>query len=217
VIILLHGLGGTGLSMSYQARMLQKAGYNVLMPDLRAHGDSEGDTVTGALEVNDVLGALDYLRTRRDVDADQIGILGVSYGALVALRAASETQAIRAVVLESIGPARLEDHGGRPTTLRRWINLPFNWLLYRLFDFMSGVGDCEGVLGSLHLIFPRPVLFISTGRGKERYFMRAFHEAARQPKAILEVPKASHGIAAAVDYRAYRERVVDVFDGVLGD
>lgn len=211
VVILLHESGGTGLSMSYQARMLQKAGYNVLMLDLRAHGDSQGDTVTGALEVNDVLGALDYLASRPEVDVNQVGIQGVSYGAIIALSATRQTQAIKAVVLESIGPATLADHGGRPTTLRRWINYPFNWLLYILFDFMSGVQARQGVIESLHLIYPRPVLFISTGRGKERYFMRRFYDAARHPKSLLEVPQASHGIAASVDFRAYREQVLKVF------
>ena len=215
VIILIHGLRESGRAMSYQARMLQKAGYSVLMPDLRGHGDSEGDTITGVLEVNDILGALEYLETRPDVDADRIGILGISFGALVALRTATQTKSIRAVVLESMGPAILDDHGGRPTTLRRWINYPINWFMYKLFDFMSGVETRDGVVDSLHLIYPRPVLFISTGRGKEQYFMRMFYEAARRPKSILEVPKASRGIAFAVNSREYRERVLRIFDQAL--
>jgi pimeloyl-ACP methyl ester carboxylesterase len=212
VILLLHGLGGRGLDMWHQARMLVQAGYCVLMPDLRAHGESEGDTVTGVFEVQDVFGALDFLASRADVDADQVGVLGVSYGALVALRAAQETKAIRAVVLDGIAPARLSDHGGRPTTLRRWVNYPLNWLLYKLFDWMSGVQMEEGVVEMLHWIYPRPVLFIAAGRGKERYFMRIFYEAARYPKSILEVPRASHGIAFFVDGHAYRGQVVSFFE-----
>jgi pimeloyl-ACP methyl ester carboxylesterase len=212
VIILLHGLGGSGLAMSHQARVLRKAGYSVLMPDLRAHGDSEGDSISGALEGYDVLGALDYLATRPDVDMKQVGILGVSFGALVALRAARQTKAIRAVVLDSIGPANLVDHGGRPKTVQRWINYPFNWLIYTLFDLMSGVQQEEGVIEALRLVYPRPVLLISTGRGKEQYFIRKFYEAARRPKAILEVPDASHGIAVAINQRHYREQVLQVFE-----
>ena len=164
--------------MIQQARMIQKGGYSVLIPDLRAHGDSEGDTVTGDMEVYDVLGAIEYLATRSDVDANQIGILGVSFGALVALRAARQSKAIRAVVLESIGPANLDDHGGHPTTFWRWINYPFNWLLFKLFDLMSRAETKEGVIEALRLIYPRPVLLISTGRGKEKYFIRSLYEAA---------------------------------------
>ena len=214
-IILVHGLRGTGLALSTQARMLWKAGYSVLMPDLRGHGDSEGDTITGVLEINDIHGAMEYLGTRPDVDADQVGILGVSFGAIVALKAATEIKSIRAVVLESMGPATLSDHGGRPTTLKRWINYPYNWFSYKLFDFMCGFEVEEGVIDSLHLIYPRPLLFIATGRGKERYFMRMFFEAARQPKSMLEVPKASHGIAYAVNSREYRNQVLKIFDQAL--
>jgi pimeloyl-ACP methyl ester carboxylesterase len=149
------------------------------------------------------------------VDVSRVGILGVSFGAQVALQAAREIKSIRAVVLESIGPVTINDHGGRPRTFWSWINYPVNWLLYLLFDFMSGINDREGVMDALRWVYPRPILFVSTGRGKEQYFMRRFYQAARPPKSILEVPTASHGIAAIVDRRAYRERVLRVFR-VLG-
>jgi pimeloyl-ACP methyl ester carboxylesterase len=217
VVILLHGLGATSLSLSYQARFLQKAGYNVLLFDFRAHGDSQGDTITGTMEDNDIFGALDYLASRPDVDANQVGVLGVSYGAVIALYAASQSPAIKVVVLESIRPATIADHCGQPETLKRWINYPFIWLLYSLFDFMSGVEKREGVVELLHLIYPRPVLFISTGRGKEQYFAHKFYDAARQPKTLLEVPRVSHEIAASVGSRAYREQVLMVLAKAFRD
>ena len=210
VVILLHGLGATSLSMSDQARFLQKAGYNVLMFDFRAHGDSQGDTITGTMEHNDILGALDYLASRADVDACQVGILGVSYGAVIALHAASQTAAIKAVVLQNIGPATLADHGGRPETIKHWIKYPFNWLFYSFSDFMSGVEKREGVVELLHLIYPRQVLFIATGHGKEQYFVRRFYDAARRPKTLLEVPQSSTENAASVDNQAYQEQILMV-------
>ncbi|MFN2232716.1 MAG: alpha/beta hydrolase [Anaerolineales bacterium] len=217
VVILLHRLGATSLSMSYQARFLQKAGYNVLTFDFRAHGDSQGDTITGTMEDNDIFGALDYLASRPDVDANQVGILGVSYGAVIALYAASQSTAIKALVLESISPSTLTDHGGRPENLRRWIDYPLNWLLYSLFDFMSGVEKREGVVELLHLIYPRPVLFISTRRGKEQYFVRRFYDAARHPKTLLEIPQAFHSSSASVDSQVYREQVLMVLSRAFRD
>jgi pimeloyl-ACP methyl ester carboxylesterase len=210
VVILLHGFGATSLSMSDQARFLQNAGYNVLMFDFRAHGDSQGDTITGTMEHNDIFGALDYLASRPDVDARQVGSLGVSYGAVIALYAASQTTAIKAVVLQNIGPATLADHGGRPETIWCWIKYPFNWLFYSFSDFMSGVDKREGVAELLHLIYPRQVLFISSGHGKEQYFVRRFYDAARPPKTLLEVPQPSHKNAASVDSQAYQEQILMV-------
>ena len=210
-IILVHGLGSAGLAMAKHARMFAAAGYHVLLPDLRAHGNSEGDTITDISGADDILAAVDYLRTRSDGDVEGVAALGISFGALAVLHAARQTDAIRAIVLESIGPAALADHGGKPQTLRRWITYPFNWLQYKIFDFMCGFEENKGVIESLRCIYPRPVMFISTGVSKERYFMRLFYKAARQPKSIWEVPRASHGIALTVRSKEYRERLLKFF------
>ena len=51
--------------MLYHASAMAVYNYGVLMFDLRAHGSSDGDTSTaGWREVNDLLGAVDYLRSR---------------------------------------------------------------------------------------------------------------------------------------------------------
>ena len=44
-VIILHGYGANGRLMYYVARRFYKKGYNVLLPDLRAHGISGGDYV----------------------------------------------------------------------------------------------------------------------------------------------------------------------------
>ena len=197
--------------MARHARLFSTAGYHVFLPDLRAHGNSDGDTITDLSAAEDVMAALDYLQTLPDIDADTVAALGISFGAFAVLHAARQTTAIRAIVLESMGPAALDDHGGKPQTLRRWINYPFNWIQYKAFDFMCGFEEHGGVIASLHRIFPRPVMFISTGLGKEQYFMRLFYDAARQPKSLWEAPRATHGAAFAIHKKEYRERLLRFF------
>ncbi len=214
-VILAHGLGGTGMSLIHHARMLQNAGYSVLVPDLRAHGKSEGDTITGVAEANDILGALDYLSARPEVNPDSIGALGISFGGRIVLLAARQAPQLKAIILESVGPAVMEDHGGRPTTFRRWINYPFNLFIYWLFDFMTGVPVNEGMITALRKISPRPVLLIAAGRGKERHFMRIFHQHARQPKSLWEVEEAHHGLAYAYRKQSYPHKVIAFFDRYL--
>src|SRR5438105_5662734 len=84
------------------AGQLKDAGYNILMIDLRGHGQSEGSHYTfGEEERWDVLGALDWLHER---GFTQVGVLGVSLGALSAVRAALEpdgARGIHAMVLDS--------------------------------------------------------------------------------------------------------------------
>jgi fermentation-respiration switch protein FrsA (DUF1100 family) len=117
--------------------------------------------------------------------------------------------------LESIGPATLDDHGGRPTSLIRWLNYPINWTIYALNNLMSGTRGVEGVIEALQGLNDCAVMLISTGRGKERYFMRMFAQAANHPKTIWEVPESEHGISIAVRREEYRRKVSEFFDRTL--
>jgi pimeloyl-ACP methyl ester carboxylesterase len=135
-ILLFHPLGSAGNRMLLYAESLVKAGYGIFMIDLRAHGSSDGDTSTyGLREAEDVAGAVDYLLHRLDVNGQKIGALGVALGAQAALHGALKTDCIRALALDGLGPATLSDHD-RPASLRRWISYPFDWIYYRVYEFM---------------------------------------------------------------------------------
>jgi hypothetical protein len=64
-----------GATRSDEARMLIRHGYGVLLLDPRGQGTSEGDTIRWAGD-RDLLAAVDYLRSRADVDPDRIGGFG---------------------------------------------------------------------------------------------------------------------------------------------
>lgn len=209
-IIMAHGLGGAGITMMFQARPLVQAGYNVLLVDLRAHGASQGDTIDGVHEANDILGAIDYLSTRLDVDASKIGVLGVSLGAQTVLCAALQTDTIRALILEGIGPTCLADHGGKPVTLKRKINYPINWLLYKFADLISNTKPECNTQALRRLA--RPILVISTGKGKEQHFIRLLFAVASEPKELWEIPDAQHAGGFFQERQAYSERMVAFFD-----
>ena len=84
VIVLLHGIRGSRLSMLDRARMLHAAGYATVMIDLQAHGESTGDVITvGHLEQHDVRAAVEFARSEHP--NEPIGVLGVSLGGAAAL------------------------------------------------------------------------------------------------------------------------------------
>ena len=212
-IILVHGHGGKGIAMIYHASALVAKGYSVLMYDQRAHGSSDGDICTaGWREVEDLLGAVDYLKTRADVNPERIGVLGISMGGQAALLAAAREEDIRAVVAEGPSTATLDDHGGRPQSWIRWINYPFNWLFYKMLAFMNGAEPPDGILATIADISPRPILLITGGGKKEHHFSQLFYEAAAEPKDLWKVPQARHAEAYFRDPKAYQKRVVDFFD-----
>jgi pimeloyl-ACP methyl ester carboxylesterase len=55
VVLVLHGIGDTRIGAAGYARLFVQHGYQVLLPDLRAHGESRGDVITyGIREAEDV-------------------------------------------------------------------------------------------------------------------------------------------------------------------
>ncbi|MCI0399252.1 MAG: alpha/beta fold hydrolase [Chloroflexi bacterium] len=98
---LLHDVPGSSpVELLHLTHPLHHAGYHVLMFDLRNHGQSAGapPITFGLQEANDLLGALDYLLTRQDVDHDRIGVIGFSMGANTILYALPHTGRFKAAI-----------------------------------------------------------------------------------------------------------------------
>lgn len=93
-IVFIHGhippkqYSTTGNYSTYQAR-LARSGFITFKPDLRGHGESEGDPVSAHYSekyVVDTLFAISYLKDHIDVDPDRIGYWGHSNGGEIGLR-----------------------------------------------------------------------------------------------------------------------------------
>jgi hypothetical protein len=100
--IVIHGYHGTSANMVGYAQRYYDAGYQVLAPDLRASGDSEGDYLgMGWLDKEDMLRWVGWI-CARDPDA-QIVLHGVSMGAATVMMTAGldTPQAVRAFVEDS--------------------------------------------------------------------------------------------------------------------
>lgn len=102
VVLLVPGLNGSKSEehILYTAAVYARAGYGVLMVDLRGQGGSEGERVTmGYKEVRDVRGALLWLE-KRGFSPAEVVLHGFSMGGATVLRAAPGT-GVGAVVEES--------------------------------------------------------------------------------------------------------------------
>ena len=86
-VILVHGLNSnrTGDNSLALASRLFGLDFNVLLFDMRGHGESDGVQLSaGYFEKWDVLGAYDYL-VQRGVPPERIGVLGWSMGGALRL------------------------------------------------------------------------------------------------------------------------------------
>ncbi|WP_338732053.1 alpha/beta hydrolase family protein [Mangrovimonas cancribranchiae] len=83
------------------ADQLTKNGIGVLRFDERGVGKSEGnfDTTTIAVSASDIKSAINYLKTRTDVNVNKMGLIGHSIGGIVAPKVASEITDINFIVL----------------------------------------------------------------------------------------------------------------------
>src|SRR6266702_1382636 len=96
------------LPFQYVGKMLTRAGYAVLVPERRGYGKSDGSTWREEVgsdqyrlitrlqaETDDMLAAVEYLRTVRFADARRMGVMGWSFGGIVTMLAASRSTAFR--------------------------------------------------------------------------------------------------------------------------
>ncbi|HJQ24497.1 MAG TPA: alpha/beta fold hydrolase [Blastocatellia bacterium] len=101
-IVLLHGVKKNRTDVLRGALVLCEAGFNVLIFDGRAHGDSGGRFVTyGFFERRDVESAIAWLVEHKQIDRHRLGLAGESMGAAIALQVAAHNPWVRAVWADS--------------------------------------------------------------------------------------------------------------------
>jgi len=121
-LVIMHGWGGNAGMMLPLAAPLHAAGYSLLLPDARCHGQSDGDSFASLPRfAEDIEAGLRWLASRPEVDPLALGVIGHSVGAGAALLAASRQPAIRAVV-------SLAAFAHPAAMMRRWLtslNIPY--------------------------------------------------------------------------------------------
>jgi uncharacterized protein len=209
-LILVHGLGSNRGELLSLAADLHAHGYSVLLPDLRAHGASEGGISTlGVKEVRDVRAALDYLSLQPNVDARHVGIYGASLGGAVALLAAEQLPDLDAVVTDStFASARW----AVDNQLQLLLKLPnwFGFLLLNMGSLEAGIhpDDASPERAASHL-GQRPLLVI---HGTEDSVFRVENArliaaAASGPHELWIVDRVGHTGAYSHDPRVYVDRL----------
>lgn len=154
--------------------------------------------------------------SRPDVDPNQIGGLGFSPGWQITIRAAAENKAIKAGIAEDPSPAALVDHPmPRGFSLHKLFIYPGLWLGYYLQRAAGGVAPAAGIQGSISKIAPRPILLISSERGRGPDLIRAYYDAFGYPKDLWEVPEKGHGWISSVKPDECQGKIITFFNHFL--
>jgi pimeloyl-ACP methyl ester carboxylesterase len=219
VVIIVHGRNQSRTSyggLVELADYLHRNGLNVVMLDLRGHGQSPDAKYSfGLMERRDVEGAVDWL-TQRGYEQEGIGVLGISLGAAAVIGAAAEEPKISAVVEDSgfaelypILEARSYSDGGLPGFLLT----PTLWMIKLRYGYdLSQVRPVNEV----GTIAPRPLLIIHSVDDQIVPVENAMQLKEAYPEAetwILHGPE--HACAFYSYPEEYSQRVSSFFNKYL--
>lgn len=209
-----HHRNSPGIKPLLLGRDLVARGFNVLLFDYRARGESAGRRGSaGDREQWDLLGAIDYVKAR-GIPLERIGLIGFSLGAGVAIIVAAKEPAIPAIVSDSGFVDSVPFLKRVPFYrfyLPSWFAFPII-LVGRIFfgaDF-SKVRPIKEV----GKIAPRPIFFI---HGANDHVIspnetEELHQASNNPKNPLWiVPGAWHARSYDLTRNEYVQKVDDFF------
>lgn len=215
-VLILHSHGSNLDEMMRHVPPLHQAGFNVFLFDFRAHGGSQGQLATfGYQERQDLLGAIEFVKAR---GAKRIGVLGFSYGGMVAMLTAPLCPDIHAIVSDG-GPARLRSV--IEARARRW-HLPR--LLGRFLSWLTvAITSARLDVNLFHLepirwvgkIAPRPIFFIHGELDPYLPDFDALYAAAGEPKQAWRLAGVGHTKASEAQPEEYYHRVVAFFQEYL--
>ncbi len=211
-VLLIHGYGASGSDMDVFVRMyVEELGFNVLLPDCRAHGQSQGDMIGfGWLDRLDMLRWVDRIQAERG-PRERILLHGLSMGGTTAMMMTGERLPSNVLaVVEDCGYSTLVGELAHQM-----------WQLYKLpsFPILNIAGlistvragyafeDASAVaqLEKNHL----PVLFIHGEADRYVPFamLEEVYQATRGDKYRYTVPGAEHAEAYRTDPQAYTRAV----------
>ncbi|GAE36874.1 alpha/beta hydrolase [Halalkalibacter akibai] len=211
-VIIAHGYSGQARDMARYARFYyEKLGYNVLLPDARGHGASEGHYIGfGWHERKDYLSWINSVIERYGAQS-KITLHGVSMGAATVLMTSGENlpKQVKAVVADC-GYTSAKDV--LTHQLKRMYHLPSFPLLQvtsLLTKLKAGYTFSEASALKQVKKASIPILFI---HGEEDRFVptsmvHQLYNAAKSKKELMLVPNATHGEAYVVNTNAYETKI----------
>lgn len=208
-VVMIHGYGNNRDEPFRMAGYLHRAGYNLLVFDLRGHGLSDGSATT--VGYREPLDAAAAVTAAHRLDPGPIALFGYSLGGAIAVEDAAVDSNVRAVVEDSgfssmsdVFPARFKAVTGLP-------DFPFAAATIGFGTLMVGPAVWSVRPVATAAILDKPLLAIV---GDEDVIVPpaeglAIYNAAAGPKQLLDVPTAGHVDAYYAANRIYESTVLD--------
>lgn len=216
--IAFHGYRSSSLTdFCGGAELSLEMGHNLLLVDQRAHGRSQGRTITfGIRERQDLLDWVEYALKRFGVDVE-ILLFGISMGAATVLMAADLPlpENVKGIVADCpyASPLDIILHVGRNHPIPRWLMKPFVILGAKIF----GGFDVRETDAFRALKQARVPVLILHGEADTFVPCEMSNLILCNPKLIkrFTFPGAGHGMSFLVDGARYKRLVREFVEAVL--
>jgi fermentation-respiration switch protein FrsA (DUF1100 family) len=208
-VILLHGHGSNRRQMIARAELLHRHGYSILLYDARGHGESAGELVSfGFHETNDLLGAMDFARSR---GSKTFGLIGASQGGATIALCGARLKDVQWAVVESVYSdlrtavdRRCRYHAHLPGWLLGCVMVPF--AEHRVGVSIDNISPRARIADSSF-----PVFILSGDRDRHTRVAdtQSLFEAARSPKELWLVEGAGHIDLYGFAQKRYEDRLLE--------
>ena len=193
--IVVHGYGGSGKLMSDKSKYFYDMGYNVLIPDLRGHGKSEGDYIgMGWKDRLDIISWINFI-IKENPNAE-IVLHGTSMGAATVLMTSGENlpSNVKAIVADCAYTSAWDEFSYQ---LETYLKVPSSYILNvtnMVTKLKAGYSLKEASALESVKKATVPILFIHGDKDKfvPYSMMDKLYDATNSPKEKLTVEGGEH-------------------------
>lgn len=193
-------------------------GQNVLLVDQRAHGKSEGRTITfGIKERQDLLCWVDYVRETFGADT-KILLYGISMGGATVLMASEldMPENVKCIVADCpySSPMDIILHVGKTMPIPQWLIKPFVILGAKIFGGFD-IRETDALRAVKNATVPILLIHGEADGFVPCEMSRVIQSAAGEKITLHTFPGADHGISYLADTPRYRQIVMDFLKPLL--
>lgn len=213
-IFVLHGIGSCRVAMIPMAKVLAENGFNCVLYDSRANGDSGGANCTfGYYEKRDLSAFIDAVE-KRFPNGGPLGVFGNSLGAAVSIQAMGCDKRIACGVVESpFATLREVVHDYSRRTLIVPMPIVSDMALKRAEQIAKfKVDDVKPEVSALSIIQPVMIVHgLKDAHIRSDYGRRVFDHVGATDKVWYPIAEGTHYNLAEVGGQVYQDTVVQFF------
>ncbi|MDR5587845.1 MULTISPECIES: alpha/beta hydrolase [Clostridium] len=205
-VVMVHGYTGEGMRMGSRAKAFYEMGYNIVIPDLRGHGKSEGNYIgMGWHDRKDIIEWINYI-VNKDKESE-ILLYGISMGASTVMMTSGENlpSNVKAIIEDCGYTSAWDEFSYQLKSMFKLPKFPIMYAASVITKMKSGYFLKEASAIKQVSKSKTPILFI---HGEEDKFVPYFmldkvYNAAKCEKEILIVKEAGHCKAHKVNPDLY--------------